>query len=183
MSKTVKIIIFSLLSVLLLTGCTKEVKNDPPRIIEETNGKCGALECIKNITPTSTLEEVNKIIGFEGKLKKAKYNKYYWTLSKDSGIEVRFTDDGNNTIRADFNKSIIANENVDFSRYEEFKPKIKNGLLYLDFISYIGGVDGTIVEKNAKEIKMMWVNKDNKYLTATFDSNSSMCFLVITNIN
>ena len=64
---------------------------------------------------------------------------------------------------------------MDFSRYNELQPKIKEGITYNDFISYIGNVQGTIIEKSSTSTKYTWVSKDGSYLNGSFSNNSGKC--------
>ena len=55
------------------------------------------------------------------------------------------------------------------------QPKIKEGISYNDFKSYIGNVDGTITEKSSISTKYTWVSSDGSYLTASFSNSSNQC--------
>ena len=44
-----------------------------------------------------------------------------------------------------------------------------------DFISYIGNVEGTIIEKSSYSTKYVWVSTDGGYLNGTFSSSSGNC--------
>ena len=138
-------------------------------------GNCTAIECIKKINTSNTVEEINSIIGFEGELTDEKYNKYYWELSEDSGIEVTYYSGKNGTIVVDFDRDSVANSKVNFSRYNELQPKIKEGISYQEFISYIGNVEGTIIEKSSISTKYVWVATDGSYLNGSFSNSSGKC--------
>lgn len=177
--------IFSLISgfliLTILTGCnnnsTVENNNDSNKGTLNTKGNCIAVECIKKINPENTVEEINNIIGFEGKLTDEKYNKYYWELTDDTGVEVSYYSGTKGTIRIYYDRDSLANKKVDFSRYDELKPKINEGISYKDFIAYIGGVEGTIIEKSSYSTKYVWVDEDGSYLNGSFSSSSGNCTL------
>lgn len=140
-----------------------------------TKGNCTAVECIKKITPENTVEEINNIIGFDGELTNEEYNIYYWELSEEEGVEVAYYSSAKGQISIDYDRDSLANSKVDFSRYSELKPKINEGISYNDFISYIGGVEGTVIEKSSYSTKYVWVSSDGSYLNGTFSSSSGQC--------
>ena len=129
MKKIIFGFICSALTLSLFTGCgDKELKktdNNENKTEEKTNGKCTAVECIKQINVENTVEEINNIIGINGELIDEKYNKYYWKLSENVGIEVAYYSSTKGTIKLDIDKSKIAIKNVDFSKYNELKDKEK----------------------------------------------------------
>ena len=140
-----------------------------------TKGNCTAVECIKKINTEHTVEQINDIIGFEGELLDEKYQKYYWELSEDTGVQVAYYSSSKGQISIDYDRDSLANSKVDFSRYSELKTKINEGISYNDFISYIGNVEGTIVEKSSYSTKYVWVSTDGSYLNGTFSSSSGNC--------
>ncbi len=171
-----KVCILSLLlASFILHGCSGEIKNDNKKALENTKGNCTILECMNKITPENTVQEINNIIGFEGELTDEKYNKYYWELSDDAGIEVSYYSGNKGTVVADVKKELLQNKDVNFSRYDELKSKINDGITYDEFISYIGNEDGIIVEKSSLSTKYMWVDKDGNYLKASFSNSTNKC--------
>lgn len=142
-----------------------------------TKGNCTAVECIKKINPEHTVEQVNDIIGFDGELLDEKYQKYYWELSEETGVEVTYYSSSKGKISIDYDRDSLANSKVDFSRYSELKSKIKgtDGITYDDFITYIGNVQGTLIEKSSYSTKYVWVATDGSYLSGSFSSSSRKC--------
>lgn len=158
-----------------LTGCgSKETTLDNGTKLK-TKGNCNAVECIKQISIDNTVEEINNIIGVDGKLTDEEHNTYYWELSDDTGIEVTYNSSKKGTIEVDIERELVANKKVDFSRYSELKPKIKEGVLYTDFITYIGNVEGILVEKSSVSNKYLWVSENGSYLNASFSNSSGKC--------
>jgi len=163
-----------------LTGCGNNaatgenggVSGDSP---SKTKGNCTAVECIKKINPENTVEQINSIIGFEGELIDEKYNIYYWELSEETGVKMAYYSSAKGTVTIDYDRDALANSKVNFSRYSELKPKINEGISYNDFISYIGGVEGTVIEKSSYSTKYVWVSSDGSYLNGTFSSSSGKC--------
>lgn len=176
----VKKIIGIILVVLLgtMTGCTNSNNNNENNTTATTKGNCTATECIKQITIDNTVEEINKIIGINGELIDENYNKYYWKLSENSGIEVTYYSGKKGTIKIDIDKSTLANNNVEFSKYEELQTKVKEGISYNTFISYVGNVEGTIIEKSSATTKYIWVAKDGSYLNGSFSNSSGKCTFI-----
>lgn len=161
-----------------LTGCGNNTTNGGVNNKNETSkGNCTAVECIKKIDPENTVEQINNIIGFDGELTDEKYQKYYWELSEDTGVEVTYYSSTKGTIKIDYDREALANKKVDFSRYSELKEKINDGITYDDFISYIGNVDGTIIEKSSYSTKYVWVSSDGGYLNGTFSNSTGKCTL------
>lgn len=164
----------------MLTGCGNNlINNDENNKNEISKGNCTALECIKKIEPEYTVEQINNVIGFEGELTDEKYHKYYWELSEDTGVEVTYYSSDNGTIKIDYVREELANKKVNFSKYSDLKEKINDGITYNDFISYIGNVDGTIIEKSAYSTKYVWVSSNGGYLTGIFSKNTGKCTAAI----
>ena len=68
---------------------------------------------------------------------------------------------------------------MDFSRYDELKPKISEGITYDDFIKYIGNVDGILIEKSSYSKKYIWVAEDGRsYLNGTFSISTGKCTFI-----
>ena len=155
---------------LCLSGCMNNNST-----INNTKGNCSATECIKMIKPENTVEEINNIIGFEGELTDEKYNIYYWELSEDSGIKVTYYSSSKGTIVVDMDRDLLKNNKVNFSRYNELKEKINSGISYDNFITYIGNVEGILIEKSSSTNKYIWVADDGSYLTGTFSNRNGNC--------
>lgn len=159
-----------------LTGCgNNPTSNDNNLSEEKIKGNCTAVECIKKIEPENTVEEINDIIGFNGELINEKYNIYYWKISESTGVKVAYYSSPKSTINIDYDRDSLANNKVDFSRYDELQQKIKEGITYDDFISYIGNVQGVIIEKSSTSTRYTWVSKDGSYLNGSFSNYSGKC--------
>lgn len=87
-----KILIWFICAILALgitTGCNlnKDTDNGSKNnksAKKESKGKCDVFECINKINTDSTLDKVNKIIGFEGEYIGKNYEVYYWQLTEDT---------------------------------------------------------------------------------------------------
>lgn len=175
MKKKIFSVVLGVLVLASITGCGNKTGDSNIDGNSNTKGNCIVTECIQKIKPESTVSEINSIIGFEGELTDEKYNKYYWELSEDTGIEVTYYSSDKGTISIDFNRDSVANKKVDFSRYDELQPKIKDGITYQDFITYIGNVDGVLIEKSSYSNKYVWVAEDGSYLDGSFSTSSNKC--------
>lgn len=170
-------------AILLVTGCgSSDEKTTTTKKEEEkkSKGNCVAVECIKKIQSENTVEEINKIIGFEGKLTDEKYSKYYWELSEDEGVEVTYYSSDKGTIKITYNEDDIKNKKVDFSKYDEISSLLKSGtsLTYDEFVEKVGGVEGTLIEKGSITNKYTWIDSDGSYLNASFSTSSNKCTFV-----
>lgn len=176
-------LLFLLVSVLLvstLTGCGKsstpnENGTNNSSQSEKVKGNCTAVECIKKIKNENTVDEINRIIGFDGELIDEKYNIYYWKLSENTGVKMAYYSSTKGTVSIDYDTNTLANSRVNFSRYSELQNKIRDGVSYQEFISYIGNVEGTIVEKSTTSTKYVWVSSDGSYLNGSFSNISNQC--------
>ncbi len=158
-----------------LTGCGNNSTSNGSLSEKKIKGNCTAIECIKKIEPENTVEEINNIIGFNGELTDEKYNIYYWEISENTGVKVSYYLSKKGTISIDYDRDSLANNKVDFSRYNELQSKIKEGITYNDFISYIGNVQGTIIEKSSTSTKYAWVSGDGSYLNGSFSNYLGKC--------
>lgn len=189
MKKKILSVLLSVLLVGTLTGCGTDTSNsgkgtnpekepNPAKESSKSKGNCTAVECIKKIEITNTVEEINNIIGFEGKLIDEKNNKWEWELSEKDSIEATFYTSGRGNIKAKIDRDSIANKKVDFSKYDQLKTKINDGITYDEFIKYIGNVEGIIIEKNSSSTKYDWVDTDGSYLSGSFSTSSNKCTFV-----
>lgn len=182
MKNKLKIFITVFAIIFIVTGCgignNNSGSNEQSNSNAKINGNCHALDCIKQIEIENTVDEINKIIGFDGVLQDEKYNIYYWEISETEGIKAAYYSSKTATITADYDRNTLANNKVDFSRYDELQTKIKEGISYNDFISYIGNVQGTIVEKSSITTKYVWEDSNGSYLQGSFSNSSNQCTFV-----
>lgn len=171
-------IIHMLLIFLLITGCSLNSKDNNDLNKIETTGKCNALECINLISIDNTVEEINDIIGIKGTLTDEQYNIYYWELTEETGVSVTYYSGTKASIKVDIDKELLKNSKVDFSKYEELRTKINDGITYEEFMPYVGGVEGTLIEKGSITNKYIWVDDDGSYLNASFSTGSNKCTFV-----
>ena len=144
----------------------------------EAKGNYDVFECIKKINPDDTLEEVNKIIGFEGEnISKSGGKVYYWQLTENTGVRVQYCDSGNSQIEIDFKNKSIADGRNDFSKFSEIKKKLNAGetLTYDEFVKIIGGVEGVLESKSSYDCSYTWVNDKGGYLMAQFETKTMKC--------
>lgn len=178
-SKLALTIFLCTLCLFLATGCGKKIE---PRDDNSKNEKenalkanCSALECIKKIEPENTVEEVNKIVGVEGKLTDEKYNIYEYDLGNDETITLKYYSGTKATIVASYDKNSLANKNVNLSDLQELKSKVNSGITYDEFKNEIGSVDGTLIEKSDSSKKYIWVSKKGGNVTGSFRNRDNKC--------
>lgn len=166
----------TIFTIVSLTGCNNEpdyVKN------QETKGLCVATECIKQIEITDTVEEINKIVGFDGELIDEEYNTYSWKLSDNSELEVTYYSSDESYIKIYIEEDNFKNDKVNLDKYDDIEKDLNDGieLKYEDFVNRIGA-EGILVEKTPYSKEYLWVNKDGGYLNATFQNSSGICSFV-----
>lgn len=149
---------------------------------------CGdVFQCIDKLDPSSSLEEMNDLIGSEAELVKETNDSktYKWTLADDTTIEARFTtydsavsDESKTfvTFNINYPENLVAHD-ADLSHWDEIKTRMNNedGITYDQIVELVGGTDGTIVEKSQGSKKYQWFNSDGGYLNASFDDETSKC--------
>lgn len=183
----ISLVLMLVLSLVLLTGCgensekTNNSGNAPQT--QQSKGNYDVFEAIKKIETTTTFEDVNKLLGFEGTLKSESdanstlsYKKYRWDLTDDTAIEVTIYDKDNSAnIAAMYPSDMIKNEKVDFSKVNsEMKKKIneKDGMTYDQVVEMLGGVQGTLDKKTDRDEAYVWVNAQRGSLTVRFDTST-----------
>ena len=139
------------------------------------------IDCARIDIIDESIEEINNIIGIIGQLTDEKYNKYYWELSDDSGIEVTYYSGDTGTISVDFDNKVLKNEKVDFYKYDEIKSQLDSGqsLTYDEFVTKVGGVQGILIEKSEYNKVFIWVANDDSYLKATFSESTGKCTFIV----
>lgn len=169
-----KFLIVFLFSLFFLIGCSS--KNDlSDNEISKIKAKCNALECIKKIKPENTVEEVNKIIGIEGRLYDKKSNFYQYDLGHGQTITLKYYSSNKAIIIASYDKKSLANKNVDLSDLKSLEKKVNSGIIYDDFKKQIGNIDGILIEKSEFSNKYIWVSKNGGYITAIFRKKDNKC--------
>ena len=185
MKKIVAITFCLLISVFLLTGCGK--KNTENNISNNTakasKGNCDVFTCIEKASTDAKLEDINKLIGFEGKLLRegSGWNTYEWELNDEDSVEVTFFSTST-SIKINFKDDRIKNSKVDFSKYSEVKAALNSGISYDEVKAKFGGVDGTLVEKSSSGLKYRWVKTTGEYLNGNFNTSKTKCSMIIGRI-
>ena len=187
MKKKLLIGILSLVLVFTLTGCLPKkttVTGDRTAVKKQIKGNCAALECIKKLKPENTVEEINAVIGFEGKLSDEKNKIYVWEIASDEKITASYYSSDKATIEASYNKDELKNDKVDFSKYDEIQTALKSGssLTYDEFCSKVND-QGHLYKISTYSNQYVWVNKNAEYLTGTFSTSTNKCTFVIGRIN
>ena len=168
-----------LVMVFGVTACGKQNNTSSNTNAGNMKGNCAAVECIKKIDITSSLSDVNKIMGFEGKLTNEKLNVYTWEISSEQSVEVTFDSNKKASVKIVFPKENVQNSKVDLSNYDEIKTLLRSGKLdYSTFVKKVGNVEGVLVEKSSYSKKYLWYNSRTKYLYGTFSESSGRCTFI-----
>ena len=185
MKKIVTLTICLLLSVFLLTGCGKKngTTNTSNQAAKPSKGNCDIFTCIEKASTDAKLEDINKLIGFDGELLRegSGWNTYEWKLNDEDSVEVTFYSTST-TIKINFNDDRIKNSKVDFSKYSEVKAALNSGISYDEVKAKFGGVDGTLVEKSSSGNKYRWVKTTGEYLNGSFNKDKTKCSMIIGRI-
>ena len=182
-----------LLSLFVMTGCdmfkketTKDTKKEEKTEEKaKSKGKCTILKCMDKLDSKSSLEDINKEIGFEGE----KYQEgngwstYKWELNEEETVEATFFSTST-TIKIDFPDDLIKNKKVTFAKYDEIKAALNNReeVSYDKIKETFGGVEGTLVEKSSSGYKYKWVNSEGGYLNANFNLDKTRCSMIMGRI-
>lgn len=184
MKKKVLLGLLSLVFVFTLTGCLGKGKLKEPVVKKQIKGNCEALECIKKLKSENTVEEINKVIGFEGKLTDEKNKIYKWEIAENETITASYYSSNKATIDASYDNDALKNKNISFEKYDDIQTALKSGssLTYDEFCKKVNG-KGTLYSISSYSKKYVWVNKNGEYLTGTFSTSTNKCTFVIGRIN
>lgn len=189
MKKVFALSLCLMLSVFLATGCGKDTKENNSTSKEEkkteevkSKGNCSVFECIEKTTGKDTLEDMNKIIGFEGTVLRegTGWKTYSWELNDTDSVETTFYSTSSTT-KINFKDERIKNSKVSFAKYDELKKALNNreSISYDKVKELFGGEEGTLVEKDNSGSKYRWVNAEGGYLNVSFNSDKSKCTMVM----
>lgn len=186
MKKKILLGLLSLVLVFTVTGCfnNKKIITGQTNVKKDVKGNCRALECIKKIKPENTPEEINKVIGFEGKLTDEKNKIYTWEISKDEKVTASYYSSDKATIDASYDKEELKDKKITFDKYDDIQSALKTGtsLTYDEFCKKVNG-KGVLYSVSTYSKKYVWVNKNGEYLTGTFSTSTNKCTFVIGRIN
>ena len=179
-----------LLSILLvgiliisLTGCngTKEEENyDSSNTKQEettVKGNCDVFECMGKLASNMTVEEMNKVIGFDGELvsEEENYKIYSWKLNENTSISSQFMLKYDTAIISANYPSSMVSKKADFSKWDEIESKLKNNeaITYKEFVKLVGNIEGTMKQKTSSKVTYEWYNSDGGYLLGYFDNDGN----------
>ena len=177
-----KIIIIA--SVVILIGIIgtiylKQVKNDQnieknDNKVTNLKGNYDIIEAMKHIEATNTAEEINNILGFEGKKSIVSDDDFKWEFDDRNYITLKNAADLP-VIEAKIYKRTIKNKNIQFPTNEELKEIIKDGITYNELVTKLGGIEGTLNGKSEFAIDYIWVDGNYQSLNATFNKETLKC--------
>lgn len=168
--------LFSIIGIsLLLAGCDGVI-TDSKDTNKEMAGKCSYLDCIKNIGDTASVEDINCIIGVDGQLIDAKYNKYEWVFNDEISLYATYYSTDNPTVTVDYYDKDIMSNKVDLSDLDTLKKKVKEGMNYSEFKQHLGNVEGVLIEKSKYTKKYIWMDHDGGYVKGTFNTKNECTY-------
>lgn len=108
-------IIVAIVVTIFVTGKSKEdttTESSSSEVSKNTKGNHDVFECIKLIDPKNSVEEINEIIGFEGKCTNEENKVYVWELTEDTNVEVQYSKSNEGKIEISFPSKLIANDKL-----------------------------------------------------------------------
>lgn len=172
LKKILSSFIIGLCALSLVTGCSEEVLDENKN---EVRGNCSIVECMKKISASSTMEEINAIIGFESATDAMIGSDPIWKFDSKNWISFKTSSNNDITIQATIDKSSIQDENVKLPTSKELQELLNNGsFTYEELVEMLGG-DGTLTSISKGSLSYTWVDKNGQRLGATFNNESGKC--------
>ena len=176
------VIVVTIVAIFLLRGRVgdneiNENNDDITDVSLNLKGNQDIFETINLLQPENTIEEVDEIIGFEGECTNEENKEYKWQISDNTSAKVQYTEDNDAIIEISFPGKSIANENVDFSKFDEIKEAMQtsDSMTYEQIVEKLGGVQGTLKYKSKDTVKYEWDRPDGGYLICTFKLSNMKC--------
>lgn len=173
--KIFAVLLIIISSAFSLTGCGKNNnKGDDSLKI---------FEYMEKISPENSVEDINRIIGSDGKLTDEKNNVYTWNITDTQTLTARYG--SNNTGKCEISADIsdkfasLKDNKVDFSKYDEIKKALnsKDSITYDQIVEKIGA-KGHLIKKSSSSLTYEWINKDGGYFMAYFNPRTNKCTMV-----
>ena len=169
----VAIVLLGLLGIVALGESNSGPEaDDTNNAAQETpKGDCEISECMKKLEPKMTIEEANKIMGFDGE-KSADSDQYTWQLTSKSKIVVEYKDQLG-TFTATYDKDQIKDPSFKISKGYELQGLLQDGTSYTyeETVKQFDGVEGYLAVKSPTSKMYMWVNSDGLTFRATFSDS------------
>lgn len=160
------------------TGCSKENEVDEKED-EKVIGNCTIVECMKQLEPTHTMEDIDKIIGFASTTDAMIGSDPIWKFDSKNWISFVKSGEDDITIQATIDKESIKNEDVKLPSSSDLKKDLNNGsFTYEEFVKKVGG-EGTLTSISKGSRIYTWVEKNGQRLSATFNNKSGKCTIAI----
>lgn len=172
--------------IFALSGCNsknnnsdnnkKDSNGSSKETMETSKEDLKVFDYIAQIKPENTVEEINNIVGSEGKLIDEKYNKYSWEITEDTTLTATYYSSKTATIAVSINDDLLKNSKTDLSGANDLKSAInsKDGVKYEEFAQKFGS-EGYVVEKTSTSTSYRWVSEKGGYIKASFSNSSNKC--------
>lgn len=165
--------IMTISALCLVTGCGSEKTEEKKE--ESVKANCTIVECMKKIEPTSTMEDINSIVGFESTTDAMIGSDPIWKFDSKNWISFKKSNDDNVTIQATIDKESLKNENLKFPSSSDLQKDLNKGsFTYEELVKKVGG-EGTLTSISKGSTSYTWVDKNGQRLGATFNKKSGKC--------
>lgn len=166
-------IIVSLSSIVITTGCSDEKLDEKTK--EEAKGNCTIVECMKKISASNTIEEINAIVGFESTIDAMIGSDPIWKFDSKNWISFKSSSDDTVTIQATIDKESMKNDDIKLPTASELQKDLNNGsFTYQELVLKVGG-EGILTSISNGSVSYTWVDKTGQRLGATFNNKSGKC--------
>lgn len=167
------LVLFSGVLLFCVAGCGNEMTLEENKL-EEPKGNCTVTECIKQLEPSNTVEEINQIIGFEAT--KSEYSEEYsWKLDSKNWITLNSTS-GSPILQATIDKETVKNEDITLPSSSILQEKLNNGsFTYPELVDMLNHVEGVLTSKTMSSVAYLWVDNSGITLRATFNNKTGKC--------
>lgn len=164
--------IMSLGALYFVTGCSEEKLEE--KIEEEVKANCTIVECMKKIKATNSMEEINKIIGFETTTDAMIGSDPLWKFDSKNWISYKSSNDSV-TIQATIDKESLKNDNIKLPSSSDLQKDLDNGSFTYEELSEKVGGEGTLTTISEGSLSYTWVDKNGQRLGATFNNKTDKC--------
>ncbi len=167
------IVVMSILGILVL-GEKENNQNIAQNTGESTEkkGNYDVIEAIKHIEVTNTVEEINKVLGFEGETSEFSGDTT-WKIDSKNWITLKKGVDSQ-IIQATIDKETIKNDNVTLPSQKELQELLNKGITYEELVEKLGA-EGILSSKTSTSVGYTWVDKNGQRLGATINNESGKC--------
>lgn len=79
-------------------------------------------------------------------------------------------------LQATIDKESVKNENIKLPKSSELQEMLNNGsFTYEELVVKLDGIEDNLSNKTTGSVGYIWVDKNNRFLSATFNNESGKC--------